>query len=320
MKPHIRQAKTLPTYALLGLFVLVHACGGRTSMNRPRADAGPDVPRTVMPRDGAVADLPDLRPDLGPDLEPPVLPEVSPDRPPDIARDLPTERFPDVVMPGDRGPDRFGDLPPDLGRELPIDRMPDVVIPIDRFPDVVIPIDRGPDRFGDLPPLLDGPCAEGATVPCTCANGMAGTHICLPSHGWSECGCGTPELMRVRNGLIGTWTGTVTTPWVSPYAVTFTFDSYSHYSAKSADGLYPALYYGTDDDSPDKRYDVSDIEDNGDASGFIDLVWSAGGSGDATREMLQGIQLSADGSKLTFWFLHFGTYGPIKYDLQRSTP
>jgi hypothetical protein len=309
-------------------------------MNQPRADASPDVPRTVMPHDGAVADSPDLRPDMGPDLEPRVLPEVSPDRPPDIARELPSERIPDVVIPIDRGPDRFGDLPPDLGRELPsermpdvvipidrfpdvvipIDRFPDVVIPIDRFPDVVIPIDRGPDRFGDLPPLLDGPCAEGATVPCTCANGMAGTHICLPSHVWSECGCGTPELMRVRNGLIGTWTGTVTTPWVSPYAVTFAFDSYSHYSAKSVDGLYPALYYGTDDDSPDKRYDISDIEDNGDASGFIDLVWSAGGGGDATREMLSGIQLSADGSKLTFWFMHMGSYGPIKYDLRRSTP
>jgi hypothetical protein len=164
-----------------------------------------------------------------------------------------------------------------------------------------------------------GACAPASTLPCTCDNGMSGSFVCLPNQVFSECVCGTPALMRVRNGVIGTWTGTATTPWVAPYPVTFTFDSYSHYSAKCLQSGCIALYYGTDEDSPLKQYDITDIQANGDADGTIDLVYNASGPADSpTQEDLKGISLSADTSRLQFYFMHFGEYGPLQYDLQRD--
>jgi hypothetical protein len=148
---------------------------------------------------------------------------------------------------------------------------------------------------------------------------MGGSRICLPNLVFSECGCGTEALMRVKNGIIGTWTGTVTTPFWPTYHATFTFDSYTHYSAKAApDGNgVPALYYGTDADSPNKRYGITDTQANGDATGTIDVCFEAGG---CDRSKLQAIQLSADLSRLKFYFMFREETGPLEYDLTRTTP
>jgi len=161
-----------------------------------------------------------------------------------------------------------------------------------------------------------GTCAAGSTLPCTCDNGMSGSLVCLPSQVYSECVCGTPALMRVRNGFIGTWTGTATA-FGNTWPVTFTFDSYTHYSAKSLQAGISALYYGSDDDSPLKLYNITDLQANGDANGTIVIYFSAN---DTNLDNLQGIELSADGSHLQFYFMHFGANGPLQYDLQRVTP
>jgi hypothetical protein len=217
----------------------------------------------------------------------------------------------------DLAPDQRVDLLPDLRPDLRPDLLPDKLpdLAVDRTRDVL------PDLVPDLVPPMDGLCSQDATLSCTCDNGLSGQRICLPSHIYSECGCGTPELMRVRNGVVGTWTGTATTPWVAPYSVTFTFDSYTHYSARSLQGNQVALYYGIDDDSPFKRYDIADLRANGDGTGTIDIVFSnSGPGGNINQDILDGIKLSADGTRLQFNFMHNGTYGPLQYDLQRSTP
>jgi hypothetical protein len=239
-------------------------------------------------------------------------PDLSPERFPDLAPDLPTGRVPDL-LPANRYPE--------VNRDLLSDRLADLVPDLnpDRTPDVLT--DLLPDRLPDLLPPIDGSCRAGSTLPCTCDNGLQGSRICLPSHVYSECGCGTAELMRVRNGIIGTWSGTATTPWVDPYAVTFTFDSYSHYSDKSLNPDYSALYYGADEDSPLKRYDVTDMQANGDAKGTIDIVFMIDGPpGSSTLDTLEGIRLSADGDRLQFYVMHLGTYGPLQYELQRVIP
>lgn len=310
--------------ALLALAALLPACGLRTPLGERQAhDAGRDQSPDAHPVDVPI-DLSDSRRDVepppGPDLVPPYPFDTPPDRTGDLPGDLPRERgaealppidslpdvrppidsLPDVVPPIDRGPDRLRDLPPDLGMDSLVDQ---------RGVDLIPPIQP------DLPPLVDGDCTDGATLGCTCANGMSGNRVCLPRHTWSECACGSPPLMRLRNGVLGTWIGTATTPWVAPYGVTFTFDSYTHYSAHSLEGGNPALYYGTDEDSPEKKYDITDIQDNGDGVGIIDVVF---GPGNFTRQVLSGIALSADGNTLTFWYLEGGTHGPLQYDLQRA--
>ena len=175
--------------------------------------------------------------------------------------------------------------------------------------------DLTPDLGSDQLVSPDSTCTLGQILPCPCDNGLQGARVCLPSLVFSECGCGTDALMRVKNGVIGTWTGTVTTPWTSPYRVTFTFDSYSHYSARTVDGSgIPALYYGSDADSLEKLYTISDIQANGDANGTITIFF---GPGNSNLDKLEGIALSADLNHLKFYFMHGGSYGPLVYDLQR---
>jgi hypothetical protein len=297
--------------ALLACVCATSGCGLRTELlssvdaqagaPAPDAPGSPDVPRSPdTPPDRHV------QPDLGPDLLPDLLPDLRPF--PDLATDLLPDRAPD------RFPDLPPDLPPDLRADLPRDLMPD-------FPPD-LPPDATRDRFFDLPadlrPGQEVNCSPGSTMPCACDNGMLGSRICLPSLVYSECGCGTDALMRVKNGIIGTWTGTATTPFWSPYHVTFTFDSYSHYSSRALDGNgVPALYYGTDDDSPQKQYDITDIQANGDATGTIDICFDVSG---CNRNKLQAIQLSADLSRLKFYIMYLEQYGPLQYDLQRTSP
>jgi hypothetical protein len=318
---------TLPTeahravkfLALVACACVGFGCGMRTDLlssvdaqvvppptDGPRSpDTPPDLP---IRRDGPPDPLPDLRPaDLA--VEAPV--DLKPQQP---------DSFPDTLP--DRGPDRFPDLPPDLLRDLPPDLRTDLlrdVVP-DFPPD--LPPDQPRERFVDLPAdLPPGPevsCSSGSTLPCGCDNGLLGSRICLPSLVYSECGCGTDAVMRVKNGLIGTWTGTATTPWVPTYHVTFTFDSYTHYASRALDGGgTPALYYGSDQDSPLKQYDITDVQANGDALGTIDIYFGESGT---TRDSLQSIQLSADLSRLKFSVMHLDQYGPLQYDLQRTSP
>lgn len=239
-------------------------------------------------------------------------PDLSPDRPVDLLRERPADlpSGPDVAR--DLGPDRWPDLRPDLPRDLRRD------LPPDRLPD--LPRERFRDLPPEVPPQGDALCAPGSTQSCSCDNGLLGTRICLANLIYSECGCGTEALMRVKNGIIGTWTGTVTTPWLPPYHVTFTFDSYSHYAAKAApDGNgNPALYYGDDGDSPDRRYGITDIQANGDAKGTIDVCFDVSGCNNLSS--MEAIKLSADLSRLSFYIMYRYESGPLQYDLTRASP
>ncbi len=253
---------------------------------------------------------PDLpgQPDLG------VKPELAgrPDQ--SVQDDLAFQRPSDV-----RTSDTRTDGPVDVARikfldgasDQPVDRLPDLLL-ADRYVGLELPLDL--QTYEVLP--IGEPCVAGSTLSCTCDNGLSGTIICLPDGTYSECGCGTPALMRIRNGVIGTWTGTATA-FGDTWPVTFTFDSYTHYSAKSLQAGITALYYGSDDDSPLKTYDITDVQANGDATGTIVIYFSAN---DTNLENLQGIELSADGSRLHFYFMHDGAYGPLTYDLRLTPP
>jgi hypothetical protein len=123
--------------------------------------------------------------------------------------------------------------------------------------------------------------------------------------------------MRVRDGVLGDWFGTAAPPWTSPYPVRFAFDSYTHYSAWSSSASFSALYFGPDDESPDKRYSIDEIEANGEATGTIDIRL---GFGSTVRNKLADITLSADLNHLQFSYTYCDQYGPLQYALQRVTP
>ena len=123
------------------------------------------------------------------------------------------------------------------------------------------------------------------------------------------------ELSR---GVIGTWVGCATTPWTPMYKVTFVLRSDGTYSAKSGEGLdgqrMAALYYGTDKDSPLKRYALTDLQASGLGLGEIDVYFDGGS---VVRDWLRNIRLMGD--KLEFEMFHDGTYGPITFRLNRAT-
>jgi hypothetical protein len=124
-------------------------------------------------------------------------------------------------------------------------------------------------------------------------------------------------LAELRDGIVKTWQGCVTTPWVPVYWVTITFRADGTYSAVSTEVLdgqqMIAMYYGIDDDSPNKKYQLNDLQDNQQGIGDIDIVF---GPGSPTRDDLRHITLMGD--KLSFEFFHFGIYGPVTFRLNRS--
>jgi hypothetical protein len=124
------------------------------------------------------------------------------------------------------------------------------------------------------------------------------------------------SLAELQSGFQGTWIGCVTTPWEPRYWVTITFRDDGTYSAASqANQLgnwQPAFYYGTDEDSPAKLYELNDLQDSLKGIGQIDIVFSADS---INRGELRNIKLM--GSQLEFEFFHRGEYGPLTYRLYR---
>lgn len=133
---------------------------------------------------------------------------------------------------------------------------------------------------------------------------------------------GAGKLARIRKAMIGSWSGTVTSPWVPEYPIRMTFRADGTYSARNPDpgrdslGSLPALFYGTDEDHPRKTWLVDDVKANGDATGEITLIF--GQVYTTTRGQLRHVKLSADDSRLSFEMWHLGTYGPVAVDLVRN--
>lgn len=133
---------------------------------------------------------------------------------------------------------------------------------------------------------------------------------------------GAGRLAGIRKGMIGDWTGSVSTPWLPAYPIHMTFRADGSYSARNPEpggdsiGSTPALYYGTDEDHPLKTWLVDDVKASGEATGEITIVF--GQVYTTTRDELRRVRLSPDGSRLSFEMWHMGTYGPVAVELARK--
>ncbi len=126
-----------------------------------------------------------------------------------------------------------------------------------------------------------------------------------------------PTLIALRAGMVGTWRGKQTTPWIPVQQVEFTFRSDGTYSAHNLGTNGPALYYGIDMDTPAKKYVVNDLRANGDGKGTIRVVFSANDPGNVGT--LDGVRVCASGARLDFDFIaSWGSASsPIEYRLAR---
>lgn len=123
----------------------------------------------------------------------------------------------------------------------------------------------------------------------------------------------TYEELKV--GILDAWRGCVSTPWTPTYEVTFIFNADGTYSAtthEELDGMrMTALYYGTDEDSPLKKYAITDLQDSGLGIGEIDIYFGTG----TVRDSLRNIRLMGD--RLEFEMFHQNRYGPLTFQLSR---
>jgi len=122
---------------------------------------------------------------------------------------------------------------------------------------------------------------------------------------------------ELTSGIVGSWHGCVDTPWVPTYWITMEFRGDGTYSATAVevvDGFSgPALYYGTDDDDPAKRWRIDDLQASQLGIGIIDIVFDAGS---VNRDPISAIRLMGD--RLEFEMMHHGQYGPLVFQLVRD--
>ncbi len=140
------------------------------------------------------------------------------------------------------------------------------------------PSDAGAPSHGGAPLIGGGPNAAGAPsyagAPVSGgAPSYAGGAPVDPNQPWE-----VQQLARIRAGIVGTWVGDVSNPWASPCKVRITFTSDGHYSAHSPgdDTNCVVLYYGTNDDSPEKTYLIDDVTAAAEGVGMLEIFFSPG--------------------------------------------
>ena len=160
-----------------------------------------------------------------------------------------------------------------------------------------------PSRLGDLQARVKVLVTDGQPELCQ--------DFTLP-----EAPVSVTSLAELSAGIVGTWTGCVTTPWTPPYFVTVSFHSDGTYGATSSEVLdgvpMNAMYYGIETASPAKRYELDDLQDDREGVGWIDIDF---GAGSVDRDDLRDVRLMGD--QLEFEFVHRGIYGPLIFQLYR---
>ena len=128
------------------------------------------------------------------------------------------------------------------------------------------------------------------------------------------------SIIDYQNYLTGHWIGSIVNPWTPPYNVDLTVQIDGHYSSHAiscykyfngSEVCYPtAFYYGTDNDYPDKKITVLNVNYLGIANGDMLIRYD---NFSTTNDELRTIKFYNSGNvfKLEQW--HFGTYGPLEY-------
>jgi hypothetical protein len=130
----------------------------------------------------------------------------------------------------------------------------------------------------------------------------------------------SPSLDAVNYYFIGDWKGSVTVPpnWLADkYNAQVIFNEDLTYSVKSID-YSPVFYWGSDADSPYKKYSIDGIQADGKAFGTLLLTFPDTISEyDTTRGSLENIYFSNYFNTLNFEFWDHDQHGPVAFSLHR---
>jgi len=198
--------------------------------------------------------------------------------------------------------------------------------------DTLSPDDDGTPSTSTLEPLdrqtlalVDGlhefrascPSSAGVLKAHASVRVMDGAPIRCADWSFSETAPTASTVDDLTAGMVGSWHGCLDTPWEPTYWVELAFRGDGTYSSKADETLDGnreiGVYYGTDDDSPFKRWRIDDIQGSGLGIGAIDVVFD---QGSVVRGDLRAIRLMGD--RLEFEMFHMGQYGPMVFQLVRG--
>ena len=124
--------------------------------------------------------------------------------------------------------------------------------------------------------------------------------------------------------MLGTWQGTVSAPSTLDYGVSLEFRADCRYSAYSIDlpgASYntPAFFYGSNDDSPQKLFSITNIFADGSASGDINIVFADGTSRVGTLLNITVLDNTLSFEFYNSWESTEYWYGPIVFTLKKTS-
>ena len=155
----------------------------------------------------------------------------------------------------------------------------------------------------------------------------------LPPTGWSPeawephaASESAEKLQAVQAALPGKWRGEMRNIWTAPYLVDLNFREDGTYSAACTNlpaACCTALYWGTNDDTPLKRYQLDAWVVSGEV--FADMVIPYGSNGSYAvptqwSNQLRHIELDASGNGLRFTLERSDNKPALTFDLRRVTP
>lgn len=120
----------------------------------------------------------------------------------------------------------------------------------------------------------------------------------------------------------GVWEGTAAYNGTNPYLVHVEFSdaTYSAHCLPLADDCV-AFYYGTEQDSPYKQYELLDINAANQATGNLWIVFFPDAAEPGNLGAMDRVELSLDQNQLSFWFLaswqNHGSGAPLIFSLTR---
>jgi hypothetical protein len=154
------------------------------------------------------------------------------------------------------------------------------------------------------------------------ARGTCAGVATLGADGWKPRVASSPE--EASAAMMGSWFGTAISPW-GGWELDATFSEGGYYLARARDPRQLAFYYGTDSDTPLKRWWLDGLRPGTSvALGGIDIIFWYEGNTPAEsfyqesgyQGSLDCVQVSEDGQRLRFEFW-YDSYGPFVYDLRR---
>ena len=146
-------------------------------------------------------------------------------------------------------------------------------------------------------------CNPGEVIRCACPPSSSGQQFCRSDGTLGCCWCPnqseSDRLMCLRQAMVGTWRGVITTPWQPSYTANVEFRADGTYASQCDTPDCTTFYYGEDGAQGGREYELFDVRPNGNGVGRLSVVF---GGGNAQWGDLDNVEVSEREDRLEFNF------------------